>query len=225
MHRPISVELRYSRLMNFLAISLFGATAGCGSSLDTNPHGLVTVHYVQVLNIHYWYDCNTGLGYSGPGSFGVYMITKIENNQPHAVDFTLHLADIYAYNASSSSPETQDVVGMGRAGDNTNPNWFHNCNDLAAHLPPVSDNIVVKAGTQWTDSVGSETIVVSLDPNGYVKGGTALRYISSTTPGLHLLMSSDATSPTQWCDTATNASLKNFFPVSAPAVCPYGVDP
>lgn len=225
MQRPISAALRSSRLVNLLAISLLGAIAGC-PSLDTNPHGLVTVHYVQILNMQFWADCNTGLGYSGPGSFGVYLVSKIENNQPHSVDFTLNLADVYAYNASSSSPQTQDVVGSGRPGDPTNPNWFGHCNSLApARLPPASNNVLVKAGTVWTPSTGSEAIVVDLDPNGYVKGGMALRYITSTTPGLHITLINDSPSALQWCDTATNASLGNFFPVSSPTVCPYGVDP
>src|SRR5271170_7873539 len=78
-----------------LAIVCLAVLSGCPAP-QTNPSGLVTVHYRETFTMQSWRECYTGIGFSGPSSYAVYVITEIDNSQPHAVDFTLHLPFIYA---------------------------------------------------------------------------------------------------------------------------------
>jgi len=194
-------------LLVFACLTVFACLAVLSTctSQQTNPSGLVTVHYHETSNMQGWRECYTGLGYSGPTSFAVYDVTEIDNNQPHAVDFTLHLPYIYA-STDPTAAHDQDVPGVkGLKG-----NWFSNCNMVA--VLPTSSDLTVKAGTVLKPSTGTEVFIVGLTPT--VETGpqvTGLLYNYTQVPGLHILMENDSGQNPPFCNTSTNAYHPNTF--------------
>jgi hypothetical protein len=191
-------------VVSLLAFASLAVLSTCPPP-QPNPSGLVTVHYHETANMQLWNECYTGIGYSGPSSFAAYDVTEIDNNQPHAVDFTLRLSDIYA-STDPTAAHNQDVPGI----KGVKGNWFSNCNSVA--ILPTGSDLTVKAGTVVKPATGTEVFIVGLSPT--VETGpdaTALLYNFALVPGLHILMQNDSSQYAPYCNTSSNASHPNSF--------------